>query len=284
MPPYGCIKSVSARFLFYKPSCTFSRVLYNSSMILLKGDVSVGSEKADKQINISIAPNTSSRVVGIAADSKAIHEDIEIKCFYAGTSTLMVDDKVIDVKAGDVVVINPYQFHTTINSGNDEVGKYHLFMIPLDIFSGSGFGNLKLRTLLLENNYAFQTLHPSNQRLHKILMRIVSEYTEQNEAYTIAINGLIMELFALLIRNGMEKNDTKAAPRGNLRAYHLIEPALRCMRDNFQDNLTVEQLSAICNLSKSYFCRTFRSVTGKTAMDYLREHRLKIADALCAAN
>ena len=228
-------------------------------------------------LNISIAPNAVSRVHGIEADSRAIHEDIEIKCFYSGTSTLMIDDKIIDVGAGDVVVINPYEFHTTINSGvNDDNGTYHRFMIPLDIFSG----DFSLRTLLMEENHSFKTLHRGDTRLYEILMNIVTEDVGKNTAYSLAINGLTMELFALLIRNGLEEKDPKDNLRGNLRAYHLIEPALRCMRDNFHENITVEQLAHMCSLSKSYFCRAFRGVTGKTAMEYLCEHRLKVADAM----
>ena len=65
----------------------------------------------------------------------ALHEDIEIKCFYEGTATLLIESQTVSVKAGDVVVINPYEFHATVDTG-EEKGKYNLFMLPLDYFSG----------------------------------------------------------------------------------------------------------------------------------------------------
>ena len=235
---------------------------------------------------ITICPDCRSFVSDIKADRRAVHEEIEIKCFYSGTTTLMVGDKTINVKAGDIVVINPYEFHTTINRGADnDNGLYHLFMVPLDVLSGRGLDDLKLRTLLLENNNSLKTLYQNDKRLYKILMRIVKEYSEKNTAYDIAIGGLVMELFAVLIRKGLQESDSKSGGRENLRAYRLIEPALRCIRDNYQEQISVENLSKMCNLSKSYFCRVFKSVTGKTAMEYLSEYRLKLADAmLCDSN
>ncbi len=231
-------------------------------------------ERKTESFRINISPNRCCCVSDIEADRRALHEEIEMKCFYSGKATLMIGESIVNVEAGDVVVINPYEFHTTISGG----AEYHLFMVPLDVLSGRGLDDLKLRALLLENSCSFKTLYRGDKRLYKILMRIVKENCEKKTAYDIAIGGLIMELFAVLIRKGLVESDAKG--KENLRAYHLIEPALRCIRDSFQDDITVDKLSDLCNLSKSYFCRVFKTVTGKTAGEYLRDYRLKIADAM----
>ena len=146
---------------------------------------------------IYIRSNCSSPTSSVEDDSRALHEEIEIKCFYSGTATLMIGDKTINVKAGDIVVINPYEFHTTIDRGDeDDIGLYHLFMIPLDVFLSTGVDDLKLRKLLLENNTSFKTLHQNDTRMYKILTRAVMEYDGKKTAYKIAVCGLIMEFYA----------------------------------------------------------------------------------------
>lgn len=89
-----------------------------------------------------------------------------------------------------------------------------------------------------------------------------------------------MEFFAILIRKGLCQNEIGGSSNGNLSSYYLIEPAMRCIRDRYQEDITVEELASLCNISKGYFCRVFKAVTGKTAMEYLGRYRLKIADAL----
>ena len=50
-------------------------------------------------------------------------------------------------------MVNPYEFHATVDPGADEnKGKYHLIMVPLDYFGDST--DLDLRNLLLVKNKA----------------------------------------------------------------------------------------------------------------------------------
>ncbi len=227
---------------------------------------------------ISIQPNCSSCVYGIDADRKALHEEIEIKCFYSGAATLMIGDEVIHVQAGDIVVINPYEFHTTIKSGDaGSKGLYHLFMIPLDVFTAKEADDLNLQTLLLGSGNAFQPLYQDDKTLFRILMSMVREYEEKEVAYELAVGGLLRELFAHLIRSGLS---AAGKEKDHFRLYRLIEPALREIRDHFQEPISVEHLSELCSLSKSYFCRVFKRVTDKTPMEYLGDYRLKTADAM----
>ena len=91
---------------------------------------------------------STSAVDNVEGVRKAIHEAVEIKCFYEGTSTLLLGTQTVTVKAGDVVVINPYEFHATIDRGEEgNTGKYHLFMVPLDFFSGCNLPEMDLPDL-----------------------------------------------------------------------------------------------------------------------------------------
>ena len=80
----------------------------------------VNMEKSDvyffnAPFHITIRPSKPSIVKVDTA--RVVHEAIEIKCFYEGESTLLIDSKPIKVRAGDVVVINPYELHSTIDDG-----------------------------------------------------------------------------------------------------------------------------------------------------------------------
>ncbi|MBQ9805770.1 MAG: helix-turn-helix transcriptional regulator [Clostridia bacterium] len=226
-------------------------------------------------------PCRTSIIAGIGSENCALHEEIELKCFYEGASTLLIGNRTVNVKAGDVVVINPYEFHSTVDCGEESTkGRYHLLMIPLDFFGVVGAGELKLRPLLLSDNKVFKTLFEQDNQLFDLLSRVATECMEKQEHYVAAVSGLMLEIFTILLRRGL--CDTGNTDRGldSLRSYHLIEPALRHIRDCYTNPISVDQLAALCNVSKHYFCHIFKTVTQKSAMEYLREYRIKIADVM----
>ena len=211
------------------------------------------------------------------SDRTALHEAIEIKCFYEGTATLLIESHSVPVRAGDVVVINPYEFHATVETGAEK-GKYHLFMLPLDYFAG--IPGLDLQELFFTQGKAFCNRFAADEELHALLMRAAREAGQEHPARDVMIKGLLMQVFALLLRRGIAEGERPSPERSVLRRYPVIDPALRCIKTHYAEKLTVEQLANLCGVSKHYFCRVFKAVTEKGAMEYLRDFRLRVANAL----
>ena len=211
------------------------------------------------------------------SNRSALHEEIEVKCFYEGAATLLIGSQTVFAKAGDVVVINPYEFHATVDT-DEEKGKYHLFMLPLDYFAGEP--ELDLHKLFFFEGKMFKTLFANDTQMYSLLMNIAEE-VQKNQAFCeLMIKSLLMTFFTLLLRRGITDAEHPAPQKNSLRLYSVIEPALRCIRNDYAGNLTVDHLAKLCNISKPYFCRTFKSITKKSTMEYLRDFRLRVAHAL----
>ncbi len=224
---------------------------------------------------------STSAVDNVEVVRKALHEDIEIKCFYEGTSTLLLGAQMITARAGDVVVINPYEFHATIDRGEAEnPGKYHLFMVPLDFFSSSNIPEMDLRVLIYGQKRLFRNHFAQDEQLYQLLSTAAQEYNNQETAWEARFYGLLMEVFSLLVRRGVQDAQQETIANDAMRSYRLIEPALRHIRDHYMDPVSVEDLAATCQVSKHYFCRVFKNAMGKTAMEYLQGYRLMIADVM----
>ena len=125
---------------------------------------------------------------------------------------------------------------------------------------------------------ALRTLHRDDERMRAILLRIVKEMAERESHYRVAIRGLMLELLSLLLRYGTQERIGIGEGEQIARYYRAIEPALRKIRDCYAERFTVEEMSELCMVSKYHFCRVFKRVTGMSAMQYLNEYRLKIAE------
>ena len=209
--------------------------------------------------------------------SDVFHEDVEIKLFYEGNATLLIGNNAVDVGAGDVVFIHPYEFHSTIDYGVRK-GKYYLLIIGLDFFENSSF-SLDLRHLFIKERVAFHTLIQNNERVVRIIRDIVLEMNEKADLYENIVRGLVAELFCLLLRSYKSDTLSEHPDDKHIRYYEIIYPAIKKIRKDYTKKISVEELAALCNVSKYHFCRIFKEVTNVSAVQYQTVYRLRLADA-----
>ena len=230
----------------------------------------------DKDFPMFVRPDSTSFIDNIDDGKSEIHEALEIKYYYEGRATLIIGSDAVEVEAGDIVVMNPYEFHATVDFGS-EPARYHLIMVGLDFFPS--FPELcDVRGLLLSENKAFVNKISSDAELSALILKLVAEWNGKGEMYKVRIRGIMTEVLSLFIRYGMRTIDGE---REHIIRYHAaIEPALRLIRNEFMNPLTLDRLSVECCVNKSYFCRIFKEAMGKTPMQYLCDYRINRADIL----
>ena len=66
---------------------------------------------------------------------------------------------------------------------------------------------------------------------------------------------------------------------GKLQDFYVRE-ALSFIEQNFQNNISVEDIASSCNLNRSYFGKIFRDAVGKTPQEFLISYRMSKAAEL----
>ena len=234
---------------------------------------------ADEAFPMQIVTDSASFLDTPERARKAVHEAIEIKYFYEGSSTLLIGRKTVTAEAGDLIVINPYEFHTTVDYG-EKKGRYHLFMIPPDVFSEFADDAASLKHRLISGELSFITKPPCTDRIRELLSAAVEEAKGKQAHHRLALRGLMLALAAHLMRGGMHARAEENPRSSTAKSYMLIEPALRHIRDAFAEHITVEGLAALCSVSKYHFSRVFKAVTAMTVTGYLNDYRLSIAETM----
>lgn len=232
----------------------------------------------DETFPIRIDVNLTSNI-----DREGYHEALEIKYFYEGNTTLLLGEKSLSVGPGDVVVINPYEPHSTINYDKNNKGKYHRVMIGLDFFEGVRAINTDLRHIVFDKQTVFKSLHKENKKLEEILCELATFGQESSHINRLETFALVTKLVANLLKFGVDEDRKYPRPE-TINHYKTVEPAIRTIRDHFQERLTLDTLAAACSVSKYHFCRVFKDVMGMSAIQYLNFHRLKIANAMLASS
>jgi AraC-like DNA-binding protein len=84
----------------------------------------------------------------------------------------------------------------------------------------------------------------------------------------------LWELFSLLSEEGTNKSDK----------YGYVEKALEFIHANYMQDISVEKISQLLNLDRTYFSVIFKKETGISHKQYLINYRMNIAATLLVKN
>ncbi|RFU49377.1 AraC family transcriptional regulator [Paraburkholderia sp. DHOC27] len=113
-------------------------------------------------------------------------------------------------------------------------------------------------------------------RLARLVGLMREESVDEGPGSTALVSHLSAALFALTLRFA---STGTAPPHGllALAARPRLQPAVSAMFDAPEKPWTLDQLAALCNMSRATFVRQFQDVIGRSATDMLTDIRMTLA-------
>lgn len=96
------------------------------------------------------------------------------------------------------------------------------------------------------------------------------------KGYRHQVLGALHGFLGEVTRRALYEAPTLGEGKGRKQMMRL-KNVLEMIRSNYHENLTLETIAACAEMNEKYFCRYFRSMTGKTPMDYLNYYRIECA-------
>ncbi|MBQ8213394.1 MAG: helix-turn-helix transcriptional regulator [Clostridia bacterium] len=198
------------------------------------------------------------------------HENVEILHILSGSGVLLCDTKQIAVAEGDTVVINPNSLHS-FDVAPDGIS-YHCLIVD--------------RTFCIANHFDTNTIrfedHFRDTEVNTLMHALCDEYASPAPPYRIPmIRALVLSIMARLCRYYSHPE------RGDKQDSHLlscIKQAIGLIRSDASRDLSLDEIAEFVGLSKYYFAREFRRVTGYTFVSYINLTRCEKAKALLTQN
>lgn len=206
----------------------------------------------------------SKRVAETGASWPHYHSLYEIYFLEEGNCTYIIDDKVYNVQAGDIVIIPDSIIHHT---KYDDISHSRILInctgdyIPASIRSG-----------ILTGNYLFRNPFVTDD-VRKILGKIKNEYILNDTFSDEIITCHTHSLFYLLLRNNETCVDIDDVNK-------IIEQAVAYIKENFSSNISLSSLARMFSVSPEHFSRLFKKETGLGFSKYLNSLRLQYAEQL----
>ena len=196
------------------------------------------------------------------------HPEMELSCCLSGAYTITLAEREYVLRPGDVALVNPMLAH--------KVGGGNCARLTVEVGTALLGGQLE-RLAELNSGSGIFSLEAAPTAVQKELWQVLQEtadiYRNRPVGHSLLIKGNVYRISALLLQLFSERETENQTGNAAVR----IQRALNVIYNRYYEPLCVEEVSAACGLSKSSFCRVFKSITGDTFHNTLNRHRIEIA-------
>jgi AraC-like DNA-binding protein len=205
------------------------------------------------------------------------HNEFEIFTVTKGRCEVTIEEESFTLSEGDMLFINTSQLHSAVNAGDGEVTFFALDF-SYEMMESDVHSNLYkeyIRTVM-EGEVVFKKLMKAGEKpwydeLRTHVLRY--EDTEQKDIKDkeLELKYTIFAIWNLLYQHPIYKKTTDKYEK---RTMGRFRPVLKYIRENYSYDITLAELAAIIPMSEGQFCRSFKSVTGYTPIQYLNRQRI----------
>ncbi len=202
------------------------------------------------------------------------HDFLEIAYVLSGEGKYRIDDRIYDVREGDLVIINSGVMHQALFCPQVEVPTTEFFV---------GFSNIRIsgcpaNYMPLPNGEC--VLHTTGE-LSQRLFRLCSSMEAENAVRNFMLKSYLIQMLLLVIR---EQCEPMERPRGcdfeTANRKYVVDKIVEYIEDHYNEKISLDQIAENMYLSPFYISRIFKSETGSAPIRRLINIRLEKAKEL----
>ena len=206
--------------------------------------------------------------MGIISDQH-FHDDLEFLYIASGTFKCVSNNVTYIANKGDVIFINSRIPHAT--ESLEPYTSTDMIQFDTSNFSSDTMSGLsKYLSRFININKApvvvFKSTSEHTKELKMYLDGIFTEYIDKKPSYELYIKSNVLNIIAFLSRYDYLTDSSIFFDEKNIEK---VMPALNYIDEHLDSDLTLELLSDVAHMSKTYFCGQFRKLNGISPWEFI---------------
>lgn len=200
------------------------------------------------------------------------HYNIEIIRVLRGKLSVTLNNKKFDLLGGETALVNSETIHGAIPDDCE----YDCIVFNLAFLkNGNAVCDSFIDNLL--NHHASLLDMISSPETDGVIERLFSAFKGRAEGYQFKVIGAINELIGLLKEKKAYSYQVESLSEKDEKSVVKLKKILFFIRENFDKDLTLDDMALASGFSTKYFCSFFKNMTGKTPIGYLNAYRVERA-------
>lgn len=202
------------------------------------------------------------------------HDGPELSVVLEGRMEYQVNDKRYLLEKGDCVFVNSGAMHAgrTLDA---EKCRYLVVSFLTSAIDGAAegpfvetyFGGVMDARILPSMVFC-----AADGEVASLCASVYETVKGREDGWELSVKATLCRLWAALYREAKRCN---AVSSENAESVARIKKAVRYMNEHYAARISLDDIAAACNLSKSEFCRSFKRITRRTAFDFLMDLRIR---------
>lgn len=205
------------------------------------------------------------------------HNMLEIGYCRQGKGTVTLDEEVVAYDTGTISVIPKNYPHTT-NSLQGKTSYWEYIFFDTETILRLAYPEneyLQKKMIHIINRKAYLGKGNENPQFTTIVLTIMEEMRHKKEFYIETVKALTTALVFEIVRINKEKQEDIFV--GRKTGISQIAKALDFISDGYKDNIKIESLAKMCNMSETHFRRLFNEYMNMTPIEYVNMIRIQMA-------
>lgn len=209
------------------------------------------------------------------------HHFYELYFFDGNNMQYFIEDNVYDVEQNNIVLVDKLLLHRTLYAKHSK-GVRTLVLINPSIFSFLQNSIIKneIESLFANNkvihfNDNMELTHTINSLEHLLVNSNSPESSWKKEKLIFCITELLLTILELSPECFEYKKEKSYTPKEK-HVYNIIN----FLTSNYNQNITLEEISQTFYIDKHYLCHIFKEITGLTVTGFLNTKRLSEAERM----
>ena len=201
------------------------------------------------------------------------HMEYEIIRILQGQFLATLDEKEFTATEGDIIFINSSILH----SGVPKDCIYECIVFDMNAFlKHNPACQPYIQKIIDHRAMLYHHFRREQTDLCQIADEIFDAFQDKLPGYELTVYGGFYLLFGRIFASHLYYEEPPQSIRDH-KKIHQLKNVLEYIDANYQNSITLEQLSSSAGMSPKYFCRFFQDMTHRTPMDYLNYQRIEHA-------
>ena len=200
------------------------------------------------------------------------HSSVEIIRVLKGNLTVTLNNKKLNASAGEIIFVNSETIHGA--TPYDCIYECIVFNLAF-LKSGNNACDSFIDHLLNHNAYIFDKIQ--SPAITTIANKLFNTLDERSDGFQFKVFGAINELIGTLKEEKFFSYQVEGLTLKDEKNVAKLKRILAFIRENFDKELTLDDMAIASELSTKYFCSFFKNMTGKTPVGYLNDYRVERA-------
>jgi AraC-like DNA-binding protein/mannose-6-phosphate isomerase-like protein (cupin superfamily) len=214
------------------------------------------------------------------------HEYFEILYLCSGSAICHIQDRLLPVNEGDLVIVGSALFHQIEVLTSSPVTLAALFFEP-DLIRGDGGSDAaEYLSPFFSQDSTFPHVVPAKTRVPlevlDVILRIRAHLPASSHRSRLAVKTYLKMILMLLVNHFASYIGSSEAIQRQERSLQRLLPLFRHISDNCGTPISVREAGRICGMSASHFMNFFKRLTGMSFAHYFNQYRIERAQVLLA--